>query len=93
MNTINCINCESVTDQPSDDGLCGGCFDLEQTIELHLTRALEALRVVQFEHDNHKRDIARIDYSRKFDELLTVTDWSIEKAIRVLWNLLEETNA
>lgn len=88
MNPV-CIKCESIAEL-SDNGYCGGCFDYQDELELHIAKAFDALKVVQFEHDVFKRDVARVEYGRKFDALLAFSDWSIEKAVKVLWDRLGE---
>jgi hypothetical protein len=91
--TLFCVKCEGTADILSDNGYCGGCFDYQDELELHISRAVEALYMVRHEDEPATLANAKIQYGKRFEALIAFSGWDIEKALRVLTIRLESVNA
>jgi hypothetical protein len=82
--TLFCVKCEGTADILSENGYCGGCFDYQDELELHIRRAVEALYMARFETEPLTRANAAIQFGKRLNALLTFSGWEVEKALRVL---------
>jgi hypothetical protein len=91
--TLFCVKCEGTADILSENGYCGGCFDYQDELELHISRAVEALYMTKHETEPETLANAVIQFGKRLNALLTFSGWEIEKALRVLSIRLESVNA